>query len=283
MKTILVATDLSVRSDRAIERAMVLAKYHQADLHVAHIVDEALPDSITLHQKEVAEDKIRNHVISLAANDVPSIKIDVKIDNSSEGIIRHARNIQADLIILGVHDSAREDFFRGTTSERIIRMSEFPVLVVKEHSAADYQRIAIAVDFSIHSRRAIEFTLAMAPKAEIYLIHAYQIPFAGLMYGSDTHSQVREEEQKRMEHMISREMETFFRAMGVNPTDLQKKQILKCGEVRQVIGQEVDRLKPDLIALGTHGRTGIAHAFLGSVAEDILGKPPCDALAIKAW
>ena len=69
--------------------------------------------------------------------------------------------------------------------------------------------------------------------------------------------------------------------MGVDPGRLHK--VLAHGEVHQVLSREVERLKPDLLAMGTHGRTGIAHAFLGSIAEDLLGRPPCDALAVKAW
>ena len=55
------------------------------------------------------------------------------------------------------------------------------------------------------------------------------------------------------------------------------------GAVREVIGRQVSRLNPDLLVIGTHGRTGVAHAFLGSVAEDLLKNPPCDVLVVKAW
>ena len=52
--------------------------------------------------------------------------------------------------------------------------------------------------------------------------------------------------------------------------------------MRQVIDQEFARINPDLLVIGTHGRTGITHAFLGSVAEDLLCHPPADVLAVKA-
>ena len=55
MKSILMATDFSARSDRAFDRALTLVRHHRANLHVVHIVDGGLPESISLNQKEAAE------------------------------------------------------------------------------------------------------------------------------------------------------------------------------------------------------------------------------------
>jgi len=55
------------------------------------------------------------------------------------------------------------------------------------------------------------------------------------------------------------------------------------GMVQEVIHRQVSRLKPGLIVIGTHARTAVAQAFLGSVAEDQLSKPPCDVLGVKDW
>lgn len=59
--------------------------------------------------------------------------------------------------------------------------------------------------------------------------------------------------------------------------------VIEEGMVREVLRDQVADFKPDLIAIGTHGRTGIAHAMLGSVAEDLLADAPADVLAVKAW
>jgi len=42
-------------------------------------------------------------------------------------------------------------------------------------------------------------------------------------------------------------------------------------------------IKPDLLAIGTHGRSGVARAMLGSVAASLLAAPPCDILVVRAW
>lgn len=281
MKSILVATDLSARSDRAFERALILARQHQAKLHVVHIVDEALPDTIALHQREAAVENIHNQIAALPADGAPAVTAEVKIGKTNVDILRQAKDKQAELIVLGVHDIAYESFFRGTTFEQIIRMGDLPVLVVKDRPKTQYQCVAVALDFSVHSRRAVEFALGLAAEAEIHLVHAYHVPFAGFVYGTDRRDQVKKQEQQRMEQMIEREMSASLRAVGADAGKVH--QVVGHGEAVHVIRQEVERIKPDLLALGTHGRTGVAHAFLGSVAEDVLSSPPCDALTVKAW
>jgi hypothetical protein len=54
--------------------------------------------------------------------------------------------------------------------------------------------------------------------------------------------------------------------------------ITRHGYPEPVLYEEIERAAPDLLVLGTHGRTGIAHAMLGGVAETFLSKPPCDVL-----
>ena len=60
MKSIVVATDLSARADRAIERALLLAQLHNAKLYVVHIVDDALPEAIAQHQADAAASNMRD-------------------------------------------------------------------------------------------------------------------------------------------------------------------------------------------------------------------------------
>lgn len=57
--------------------------------------------------------------------------------------------------------------------------------------------------------------------------------------------------------------------------------LLREGETSGTIRENVTNLKPYLFAVGTHGRIGIAHAILGSVAEDLLANAPIDVLTVK--
>ncbi|MEC8198703.1 MAG: universal stress protein, partial [Pseudomonadota bacterium] len=57
----------------------------------------------------------------------------------------------------------------------------------------------------------------------------------------------------------------------------------KQGEPDAVLRDEVLNLRPDLLVLGTHGRVGLSHILIGSVAGAILNQPPCDFPFVKAW
>jgi len=76
-------------------------------------------------------------------------------------------------------------------------------------------------------------------------------------------------------------MATFLASLEDKAPKLER--TMQEGTVREVLYQQIGRRNPDLLVIGTHGRTGVAHAFLGSVAEDLLRDLPCDVLAVKAW
>jgi nucleotide-binding universal stress UspA family protein len=139
----------------------------------------------------------------------------------------------------------------------------------------------VGVDFSVHSRRAIEYAVSFMPSAEFYLVHAYNVPFRGFIHGHGTRREVSKQHQLQFQQMIEEEMATFL--AGFEPEAPKLERIMQEGMVRDVIHRQLSRLKPDLLVIGTHGRTGVAHAVLGSVAEDLLRDPPCDVLAVKAW
>jgi len=283
MKKILMATDLSARSDRALDRAVELACNFGAHLTVVHVVDEDLPSSLAQSQQEAAEQAVQSYLDTFrAANNSSSISIEIVLGRAHSDILETAEKVDAEMIVLGAHrNDAFMDVFRGTTAERIIRASNIPVLSVKNRVGGPYRRIMVAIDFSAYSRRALRFAFSFAPCAEFYLLHAYGTPFQAFLYGRATRREVSEQERLEFEQTIEAELEVFLTSQDVKVPKLER--IIREGEVRGVIRREARRLNPDLLVIGTHGRTGVAHAFLGSVAEDMLKDPPCDVVSVRAW
>ena len=71
MKKLLMATDLSARSDRALQRALALAREHKAELEVVHVVEDSLPEAIAQRHEDLARATIRKQLISVGSpNDV---------------------------------------------------------------------------------------------------------------------------------------------------------------------------------------------------------------------
>ncbi len=281
MKKLLVATDLTARSDRAVNRALSLCDELKAQLVVFHVVDDELPSSVADRLKKEAELTIDDQINALPAAG-GNITGKVVFGSGYKDILKEAEEGEIDLIVMGTHrETGMSEFFLGTTVERVIRRGSYSVLVVKNRVKEAYRRVLVGVDFSVYSRRAVEFAVKFVPDGEVFLVHAYDVPFKGFLSGEPTRQQVAKKHQQKMDSMLDEEMQAFLASIQSPPGNL--KNIMVEGSVREVISGQIDTLRPDLLVIGTHGRTGVGHALLGSVAEDLLSDPPCDVLAVKAW
>lgn len=282
MKTILMATDLSSRSAMALPRAVRLAVERGAALIVQHVVDESLPEQMQDVLKTGAEEILRNQIAAVPGHETIDRGIVVASGRPSADILRHAAEAAADLIVLGARPKAGlKDAFRGTTAERVIRAAHVPVLVVKTEAKESYRRVLVGTDFSVHARHAMQTALRVAPEAECCVVHAYLVPFGAFMSSEATREQVEGEHQRRLSQMIGEEMDRFTASFaGAQP---RLRQVMREGIAQECILREVVSSRADLLVVGSHGRTGVAHAFLGSVAEDLLTQAPCDVLVARAW
>lgn len=278
---ILAATDLSARSDRAIDRAVSLSNQLDAPLHILHVVDDELPASIANQNRSEAEKLIDAHISSLPKVGRHKPTRSVVFGRADSRIVEEAEAADVGLIVLGTHrEHALADMFVGTTAERVIRRAERPILVVKERPHTEYLRIMVALDFSICSRRALETALRLFPAAMFHLLHAYDLPFKGFMGSADPGGEISKRHHSDIQRLIAEESAAFL--AGLSQTRPMPP-ILVLGSPIEAISAEFERLGPDLLVLGTHGRTGVAHALLGSVAEYFLANPRWDVLAVKAW
>lgn len=283
MNRLLFATALSARCHWALERSLLLARGFGAPLTILHVVDEDLPEGIAEHHRQAAERTIRDRVEALPAHRGVDLAIRVVLGRVARGILRLAEEEGAGLVVLGGprEEHHFSDMFRGTTPERVLRSAKVPVLVATRKVQAPYRRAMIGVDFSSVSRRAIEHAVGLFPEARFFLIHAYEVPFAGFLHGPDSEAAIGEQHERKLTAMINDEMQALERQFGGKAPLFER--VMGRGRPQEVIRAEVERLCPDLLVVGTHGRTGVPHAIIGSVAEDLLSAPPCDILAVKAW
>jgi len=282
MKRLLVATDLSPRSDRALNRSLALSDALQARLTVLHVVDEELPASVADRLKEAAERAIDHQLGAFPTLDRKNVLRKVVFGSGFKDILEEADESEAELIIMGTHrEDTLGDLFVGTTVERVIRHGDTPVLVVKDRVKGPYRRVLVGIDFSVYSRRAVEFALKFVPDGEVVLVHAFDLPFKSYLSRRPPVDEANKKNQEQMDAMLEEEMQAFLASIPSPTAGL--KRVMREGTVREVISGQVEKLRPDLLVVGTHGRTGLARALLGSVAEDLFSFPPCDVLAVKAW
>ena len=280
MKKLLVATDLSARSDRALQRALALAHQLGAALEVIHISSDTAPVSIAEQYEASARTTIEQLLASLPSAAKVKPEIAIIRGHDHDEILRHAQETGAELIVLGITRHTTYELFRGTTAERIIRIGNLPVLLVKDPIAHDYERVLVATDNSPASRRALECAAAIAPDAEFHLLHTVHVPFKGLL-GQESQEQIRQEQESHFKEALEKDIRAHAQSLGNG--GLRITIHVEDGDVLGVIREQAARLKVDFLAIGSHGRSGLRHALIGTVAGNLLSDPPADVLVTKAW
>jgi len=205
----------------------------------------------------------------------------VRVGNPYVEIIREARAGEADLIILGRHGwRTIHDLFLGSTAERVIRMGGAPVLVVNRRPSHPYRRALIALDLGDTSRATVELALRVAGggAAEMILLHVCGTPFQGFVASGLTPAELDAYCRECRAASLSR-LQGFLESLG--DRGVRWRTIVRSGDPRVEILHEAERHRADLIVLGTHGRTGVSHALLGSVAEWIVRRAERDVLVAR--
>jgi nucleotide-binding universal stress UspA family protein len=281
LRKILVATDLSPRAEKAVARAMQLAEEHNSALIVVHVLSVAAGDKTrTREMAAKIEEDLRRKVHVRSHRNGRSVKIRVLSGTPFVEIIRRARAEEADLVLAGAHGANfMKDLLVGTTVEKIVRKGDRPVLIVKQAARSLYRRVLVAVDFSEESRRALELALRLAPRAESYVLHAYQ-GFEGRLWRADFTSSEVKKYRYELAKQKREEVKVFLR--GIDCAGKPVGHLLRYGRASQVITGVARQRHADLVCVGTVGRTGLPHILLGSVAEHVLRESQCDVLIVRS-
>jgi nucleotide-binding universal stress UspA family protein len=291
LRVVFVATDFSAAARRALRRAALLASAHRARLVLFNALDvppEALdgmgasPTELARHfRAELGRELGR----AAWKGTRPRLTTDFRFGKPFVEIVRAARETGADLIVLGAHGrrGVRESVV-GTTAEKVIRKGELPVLVVKRPARRAYGRVLVAVDFGEPSRRALELALRVVPEAgaRLDLLHAYgplsevRLAQAGLegLLGQGFPENPRQQFER-----VRVAMDRFLAG-----ADLRGRAAvihLQEGSPQVRLPAAVRSLRAGLLVVGTHGRKGLAHALLGSVAETAIREAASDVLVAR--
>ncbi|UYV38299.1 universal stress protein [Rhodobacteraceae bacterium D3-12] len=149
MKMIMVATDFSERSDRALRRATLLARQFEAKLHLVHVVDDDQPKRVVDTEHDQASKLLRQLAETIRNVDGVSCDIRVMLASPFAGIVRAAKELGPDLLVMGPHRrQVLSDVFIGTTVERTIRSVACPVLMVNATPAGRYKCVLQTTDLS---------------------------------------------------------------------------------------------------------------------------------------
>lgn len=140
------------------------------------------------------------------------------------------------------------------------------------------KKILCAVDFSEFTNEITSYAVEIAKKfgSELHLLHV--IP--SLNYFTPYESFMTPENLVAIERNIEREIEKDFDKL-VKKIDIPFKKVIKTGVTFVEIIDYIKQESISLVIMGTHGRSGIEHILIGSVAEKVVRKSPCPVLTIR--
>lgn len=286
--SILAATDLSPLARHAVVRAALVAAELGARLALQHVVNVGALDALRhlidagaadLQQKLL--DEMRSEVSTLAAELAArhgvQPELHLVVGSVLAEIDSHADAIDADLLVMGARGAGfMRELLIGSTTERVLRKTTRPLLVVKQMAHEHYRRALVPVDFSPRSREALGLAQTVAPHAEFVLLHAFEVPFEGkLRYAGVEESELsvlrinaRREATARMNELVA--------SAGMDENRVRR--LVVHGEASTQILEQEQEQDCDLIVIGKRGQGLLEEMLLGSVTKHILARSAADVL-----
>jgi nucleotide-binding universal stress UspA family protein len=145
--------------------------------------------------------------------------------------------------------------------------------------SADWKKILCPIDFSDASRAALEAAADLAKRfgASLALFHAYPVPGYTFPDGSFVASSKMLEELSGQAQRHMEEWKGLAQQLGVGRVEVAT----AIGEPAHEILAFAKAQQADLLVIGTHGRTGLQHALMGSVAERVVRRASCPVLTVR--
>jgi nucleotide-binding universal stress UspA family protein len=142
-------------------------------------------------------------------------------------------------------------------------------------------RILVPTDFSAASEAALEYAVTLADRfgASLHLLHVVEDPFVGGAFGSELY--ITSVPAMRA-HLVDEAAQRLCRILGQEDRErLKATSEVRVGAPAAAIREAAHVQHCDLVVMGTHGRSGMAHLLLGSVAEKVVRHAPCPVLTVR--
>lgn len=294
IKNILFPTDFSPRAEDAFSHAAHLAHRHEARIHVFNVVtpdeaDQTNPmDYLPLEQSEgalvlVAED------VDLPGPPQPEMNVEIvyqKMEGVSPAkeIVDYVNEHAIDLVVMGTHGRQGIDrLLSGSVSEEVVRQATCPVFTVlgreEPQPGPEIRRILVPVDFSENARLGLAHAreLARAYDASLDVLHVVEEAVFPSVYGIDPITPYLPDVQERATEALERLVDEVVG--DAVPARLH----VTSGYAARDIIDFAEEHGTDLIAMTTHGRTGLERFLIGSVTEKIIRSASCPVFTVKPF
>lgn len=275
MKKIIVPVDFSDHSEYALKVAANIAKKNKAELFLLHMLDisdqmisitEATKRRELLFFMQLANKQFEKFIDKDYMKGIKATAV-IKHYKVFEEVDNTAKEIDADFIVMGSRGSSGvKGYFVGSNTEKVVRTSEIPVLVVKSETPAfNPKTILFASDFNNENFNAYKTIKQFADSYNATLKLVYvNTPNANFKNTLEIREQMRTFLNKNAISNHSEDI-VIFNDYSV-PDGIQNAAVMT---------------QADLIAIPTHGRKGINKLLAGSIGEEIANKSEIPVLTVK--
>ena len=310
-KRILLATDFSPHAEVAKQIAQALAQGEDKQLWALTVVEpleEPLAEvgeppmvatqewqsAVALSEKEMEQERrfrLTQDMTELEAAGTHVTSM-VRVGDPAEEILTAAKEIRADLIVMGSHSNRTFwDVVLGSVTEKVAKQAPCPVLIVSHrppHPATVHQRILFATDFSPHAEMAFRVALSLAKEEDqqLWLLtviapgeeipmspgFAVETPYPRVQeLEAESRVEVEAKAQQRLNGLVAQAKELGIRA----------ETLIRRGNAAKEICKAAVDLDADLIVLGSHSRRNIWDVLLGNTAENVSRRAYCPVLIVS--
>ncbi|HLV45653.1 MAG TPA: universal stress protein [Flavobacterium sp.] len=273
MKKILVPTDFSEQAGRALKTAASIARKTGSELILLHIIDlpqEAMdavkpgfdvPEIIFF--KNSAEARLSQTSLSPELNGLTVSQV-LRLGRTFDLVNEVATANDVDLIVMGSHGaSGFKEVFIGSNTEKVVRTSEIPVLVIKnEETLTSFNKVVFAVDLGAEVKESTKKMIKFLISNEIKPVFLY----------------VNTPNNFKSTHVADKMAKEYIQQLSINDYEFA---IYNDVDIEKGILNYAESINADLIAMGTHGRTGFARLLNGSISEDLVNHSSKSVLTFK--
>jgi universal stress protein E len=280
LQSILLATDFLPATANLERIARHLATVFDSHVTLLHVIDPALSSPEGMHhQREAAAVRLRELGEQLALYNVVIDESAIAVGPPADTIVNKAREIDADLLMIGAGEGTRFDRPVGPTADLVLQRARQPVLAVRPGGPdVKFHRILCPVDLSPVSQHALENAIRLTRAFHGQLLVQTVVPLAGwikpsLQTGKVATAIGRHERQWRDQ------FDRFLQAVDFGAISWQKE--VNVGVPHQAIAGAARAFQTDVIVMGSTGRSGLARVLMGSVSRRMLQQLPCSLLLMK--
>lgn len=296
---ILVIVDPTTREHPAVARGALLAQMFDARLELFACETRASREArLAAHTRKHAEKPFvvdLKAMLEALAAPLRTEGVDVTTETEfgdplDAALLDRTRRTSADLVIKDTHHhTLAQRTFLTNTDWQLIRGCPVPLLLVKPGPWASAPKVVAAVDpghandkpaMLDHCILQHAAAFAKALKGELHVLHAY-LPAAILATaasGPPIAITVSAQELAREEEATRKQIAALVSDYGVRSGNIH----VSTGGTAVVLPRAAQAIGADIMVMGAISRSGLKRVFIGSTAEDVLEKLPCDALIIKS-